>query len=199
MDNLAYIDDTVLKQKTELINGVIYLVSPRPSIDHLSVVGNIYRHFANYFSGKKCVAFPDGADVYLDEQNRFVPDGMIICNREIIKQNGIHGAPDLVVEVLSRITAQNDRTVKKYAYAKAGVKEYWLVDIKNKAVEVYLNRNAQFEMDKIYYYYTDEEIAANNAMADDDKNKLTIYTKIKVSVCDNLTINIKDIFENIFS
>ena len=52
MDNLAYIDDTVLKQKTELINGVIYLVSPRPSIDHLSVVGNIYRHFANYLSGK---------------------------------------------------------------------------------------------------------------------------------------------------
>ena len=88
MDNLAYIDDTVLKQKTELINGVIYLVSPCPSIDHLSVVGNIYRHFANYLSGKKCVAFPDGADVYLDEQNRFVPDGMIICNREIIKQNG---------------------------------------------------------------------------------------------------------------
>lgn len=57
MDNLAYIDDTVLKQKTELINGVIYLVSPRPSIDHLSVVGNIYRHFANYLSGKNASLF----------------------------------------------------------------------------------------------------------------------------------------------
>ena len=34
-------------------------------------------------------------------------------------------------------------------------------------------------------------------LANDDKNKLTIDTDIKVSVCDNLVIKVKDIFENI--
>lgn len=190
MDNLAYADDTVLKQRFELLNGKVVMMSPRPRIDHLCVVGNIYRQFANYLSGKQCIAYPDGADVFIDDKNRVIPDGMIICNRDIIKQNGIHGAPDLVVEVLSRSTAQNDRTIKKEIYAKAGVKEYWIVDIGNKAVEVYLNHDKNLRLQKIYYYLTDEELAD---MAEQELPP----SKIKVSVCDDLYVDVKDIFENL--
>ena len=34
MDNLAYIDDVPRKEKTELINGKIFLMSPRPRVTH---------------------------------------------------------------------------------------------------------------------------------------------------------------------
>lgn len=198
MDNLAYINDRNIKIKTELIDGKIFMMSPRPRVEHATVCTNIASEFRSYLKGKTCRAFCDGVDVFLDENNRFIPDTMIVCNPDIIKHDGIHGAPDLVVEVLSKTTAKNDRSKKKYTYAKYGVKEYWIVDIWSKSVEVYYNQNNWFVLDNIYYYLTDEEIAENNNMSDNDIDKIKEYTdSIKVSICDNLVVKLKDIFEYI--
>ena len=196
MDNLAYIDDRNIKIKTELIDGKIFMMSPRPRVEHATVCTNIASEFRSYLKGKTCRAFCDGVDVFLDENNRFVPDTMIVCNPDIIKHDGIHGAPDLVVEVLSKTTAKNDRSKKKYTYAKYGVKEYWIVDVWSKSVEVYYNQDSWFILDNIYYYLTDEEIAENYNMSDIDIDKIKEYTDfIKVSICDNLIVKLKDIFE----
>lgn len=196
MDNLAYINDRNIKIKTELIDGKIFMMSPRPRVEHATVCTNIASEFRSYLKGKTCRAFCDGVDVFLDENNRFIPDTMIVCNPDIIKHDGIHGAPDLVVEVLSKTTAKNDRSKKKYTYAKYGVKEYWIVDVWSKSVEVYYNQDNWFVLDNIYYYLTDEEIAENNNMSDNDIDKIKEYTDfIKVSICDNLIVKLKDIFE----
>lgn len=196
MDNLAYINDKNIKIKTELIDGKIFMMSPRPRVEHATVCTNIASEFRSYLKGKTCRAFCDGVDVFLDESNRFIPDTMIVCNPDIIKHDGIHGAPDLVVEVLSKTTAKNDRSKKKYTYAKYGVKEYWIVDVWSKSVEVYYNQDNWFVLDNIYYYLTDEEIAENNNMSDNDIDKIKECTdSIKVSICDNLIVKLKDIFE----
>lgn len=196
MDNLAYINDRNIKIKTELIDGKIFMMSPRPRVEHATVCTNIASEFRSYLKGKTCRAFCDGVDVFLDENNRFVPDTMIVCNPDIIKHDGIYGAPDLVVEVLSKTTAKNDRSKKKYTYAKYGVKEYWIVDVWSKSVEVYYNQDSWFVLDNIYYYLTDEEITENNNMLDSDIDKIKEYTDfIKVSICDNLIVKLKDIFE----
>lgn len=198
MDNLAYINDRNIKIKTELIDGKIFMMSPRPRVEHATICTNIASEFRSYLKGKTCRAFCDGVDVFLDENNRFIPDTMIVCNPDIIKHDGIYGAPDLVVEVLSKTTAKNDRSKKKYTYAKYGVKEYWIVDVWSKSVEVYYNQNNWFVLDNIYYYLTDEEIAENNNMSDNDIDKIKEYTdSIKVSICDNLIVKLKDIFEYI--
>lgn len=196
MDNFDYIDDRNMKIKTELIDGKIFTIAPRPKIKHVTICTNIVSEFRSYLKGKICRAFCDGVDVFLDENNRFVPDTMIVCNPDIIKHDGIYGAPDLVGEVLSKTTAKNDRSKKKYTYAKYGVKEYWIVDIWSKSVEVYYNQDSWFVLDNIYYYLTDEEIAENNNMSDSDIDKIKEYTDfIKVSICDNLIVKLKDIFE----
>lgn len=196
MDNLAYVNDRNIKIKTELIDGKIFMMSPRPRVEHATVCTNIASEFRSYLKGKTCRAFCDGVDVFLDESNRFIPDTMIVCNPDIIKHDGIYGAPDLVVEVLSKTTAKNDRSKKKYTYAKYGVKEYWIVDVWSKSVEVYYNQDNWFVLDNIYYYLTDEEIAENNNMSDNDIDKIKEYTdSIKVSICDNLIVKLKDIFE----
>lgn len=198
MDNLAYVNDRNIKIKTELIDGKIFMMSPRPRVEHATVCTNIASEFRSYLKGKTCRAFCDGVDVFLDENNRFIPDTMIVCNPDIIKHDGIHGAPDLVVEVLSKTTAKNDRSKKKYTYAKYGVKEYWIVDVWSKSVEVYYNQDNWFVLDNIYYYLTDKEIAENNNMSDNDIDKIKEYTdSIKVSICDNLIVKLKDIFEYI--
>lgn len=181
MDNLAYINDRNIKIKTELIDGKIFMMSPRPRVEHATVCTNIASEFRSYLKGKTCRAFCDGVDVFLDENNRFIPDTMIVCNPDIIKHDGIYGAPDLVVEVLSKTTAKNDRSKKKYTYAKYGVKEYWIVDTWSKSVEVYYNQDSWFILDNIYYYLTDEEIAENNNMSDNDIDKIKEY--IDYSLC----------------
>jgi len=69
-------------------------------------------------------------DVYLDKSNAFQPDIVYISNARahLIKEDGLHGAPDLVIEMLSPSRAKYDLTEKKEAYARFGVTEYWIVD-----------------------------------------------------------------------
>ena len=197
MDNLAYIDDEFNKEKTEMIDGKIYAMLPRPRITHTLVSGNIFGEFRQHLRGTKCTAFCDGVDVFLDDKNRFVPDAMIVCNPDIIKDNGIHGAPDLVVEVLSKTSVKRDRGRKREIYAKAGVKEYWIVDTWGKYIEVYHNQNGWLVLDSTYFYYTEEETTANDNLPDDDKNKVEIFDAIKLSICNNFEVELKYIFEKI--
>jgi Uma2 family endonuclease len=58
------------------------------------------------------------------------------ARRHIIHEEEIRGAPDLVVEILSPATAEKDRIFKSRLYAKYGVQEYWIVDPKEKTIEV---------------------------------------------------------------
>lgn len=55
------------------------------------------------------------------------------------------GVPDLVVEVLSPATRETDRGEKFFEYAKAGVREYWLVDPEKRSIEVYTLRGQVYE------------------------------------------------------
>ena len=93
----------------ELIDGKVILMSPRPVVKHNWVAENISYLFRSYLRGKKCVPLGDGYDLYLSEKDRFVPDFMVVCDRDKIKPKGVFGAPDLVVEVLSPSTAVRDR------------------------------------------------------------------------------------------
>ena len=52
MSNLAYTDD--YKERFELIDGKIIMMSPRPRIAHSIALGNIFREFSIYLKGKKC-------------------------------------------------------------------------------------------------------------------------------------------------
>ncbi len=55
-------------------------------------------------------------------------------------------APDLAVEVLSKSTAEKDRTVKFQDYAAHGVGEYWIIDAENETIEQYFLRGEEYEL-----------------------------------------------------
>ena len=57
--------------------------------------------------------------------------------RDIVAEAGIVGAPDLAVEILSPSTASRDRTIKLRLYERQGVREYWIVDADENAIDVW--------------------------------------------------------------
>ena len=165
---------------------------PPPEIRHINISGNIYVILKNYLRGKKCKAFPDGTELFLGDEFKFRPDVMVVCDRDKIQPDGIHGAPDIVVEVLSPSTQKRDRTIKKDAYEKYGVKEYWIVSGREQSVEVYLLRDGKFNLDNVYVAYPEWQW---KAMSEQEKSEAQLF--LKVSLYDDFSVDIRDIFEDI--
>lgn len=176
----------------ELIGGEVVFMSPRPSIAHYEIADNIHHLFRQYLKGKTCRSFGDGVDLYLSETNHLIPDGMIVCDRSKIKPNGVHGAPDLVVEVLSPGTVRYDRGEKLAAYEKAGVREYWIVSPAGRSVEQYLVKSGHFVIQEAYTLLPEDVM---ECMTQEERQRLV--TSFRCSLYDDLEISLYDIFENV--
>lgn len=186
--NLAYRE----VQRLELISGKVMAMSPAAT-NHNCIAGNLFYLFKHYLRGKKCVPFGDGEKVFLTESDHYVPDFMIVCDRENIKADGVHGAPDLVVEILSPGTAANDRGRKMLVYEQCGVPEYWIVSPKEKSIEVYLLQDGRYTLDNLYTFYSPDELEYLT-----DKEKAERITEFKCHLYDDLTIRLEDIFSDLF-
>ena len=155
------------------------------------IAANIYYAFRSYLKGKTCRAFNDGVDVYLTENDRVIPDAMIVCNKNNIKLDGIHGAPDLIVEVLSPGTAKNDKGYKKDLYEKSGVKEYWIIDPMLRSIEVYLLTDGKFALNEVYALYPE-------GLSVTDKEREETKKEIQVSLYNDFCISLEEIFRDLF-
>lgn len=191
--NLAYQDEFRQNIRQELIDGQVFMMSPRPAWNHNQVSFNIARLFANHLYGSKCVPIADGMDLFLTEKNHFVPDFMVVCDPDKIKADGVYGAPDLVVEVLSPSTAKNDRERKKAAYAQAGVKEYWIVSPNEKFVEVYRACQGEFSLHDLYTLRQDWELERMT-----EEERAEVVFQFQCSLFDDLTLSLEDIFYRTF-
>ena len=185
--NLAYKEEP----RTEIIGGkVVALASP--SIDHSRVTHNIDLIFGNFLRGKPCEYFPDGVTVELSEDERFIPDGMVVCDPDKVGKNVVHGAPDLVIEVLSPATARNDRGHKKDTYEKRGIREYWIVNPRELSVEQYVLTDGHFELRNVYHKYMAWELEYMKP-----EERTAIVTEFRCSLFDGLTIRVDDIFDRV--
>jgi Uma2 family endonuclease len=124
----------------QLVEGDLYLMSPAPTRFHQDIVLNlaeILRTFLRTHPIGKVYISP--IDVYLDEHNVVQPDVVFVSNerQEILTDDGMHGAPDLTIEVISPSNAQLDKTAKRRVYARHGVKELWLVDPTLRQIHLY--------------------------------------------------------------
>lgn len=130
-----------------MINNQIYM-SPAPAPVHQLILGEIHAQLHQFVkkhdSGKVLVA---PCDVYLNRKNAYQPDIIFISNDKLhnLKGNGFHGAPDLVIEILSPATWRFDKEDKKDEYERSGVREYWMVDPADKSTEGFFLINNEFQ------------------------------------------------------
>src|SRR6266545_6557423 len=124
-------------RRHEIIEGKLFAMSS-PGTDHQEVAGNLlavlYGHVKQHELGK---LLPGPIDVILEKVSVVVPD-IVFVSRErlgIVRDHGIEGAPDLIVEILSRETERKDRVEKVRLYARHGVRHYWLADPRYEILE----------------------------------------------------------------
>ncbi|MDR1559618.1 MAG: Uma2 family endonuclease [Clostridiales bacterium] len=186
MSEIKYVENRTY----EKIDGKIYLMA-RPSLNHVTISANIWKIFSRFLAGKVCKAYIE-PDVFLDDDNNFVPDVIIVCDKSKRKGKGIYGAPDLVAEVLSPSTAKIDLADKKAAYEKHGVKEYWIIDPVSKAISVYHLEAGLLNLNNVYFHKTEEE---KESLPDDDLKSLA--PEFNVSFFDDLAVKLEEIFEEL--
>lgn len=150
------VEKTILEEYNELPEGAKYqlikgkiIEMPSPTYYHQRILFQLALKIGNFLTANNIgiVCFAP-LDVHLDQENVFQPDMLFIANenRHIVKQT-IYGAPDLVVEILSPSTAYYDWEEKKEMYAQYGVKEYWIINPEKQYIEIYKNKNLEFEME----------------------------------------------------
>jgi Uma2 family endonuclease len=139
----------------ELLDGEIIMV-PAPSTYHQKISGQIY-FLIKLFVEKtgSGVIFYSPIDVVLDGEEGcdvVQPDIIFISKDrlDIIKEEEIRDAPDLVIEILSPATEKKDRFYKKSLYARHAVREYWIVDPDKKSIELYTLTEEGFKLHQEY-------------------------------------------------
>lgn len=108
-----------LDEMIELIKGKIQLMSPAPNLKHQSVETNLSRPLSHYFWRKKCKIFYAPFDVRLYDRKKSIlkneesftvvqPDLCVIFNPEFLDEQGCNGAPDWIIEILSKGNSKHD-------------------------------------------------------------------------------------------
>ncbi|EHQ27998.1 Uma2 family endonuclease [Mucilaginibacter paludis] len=123
--------------RCEVVFNVLSM-SPSPTSEHQLLLSDLHALLYNFLKTTKAgKVIPSPMDVYIPNSLSVVqPDLLIILNEHLkhIKSDGVYGAPDIVIEILSPNNRLHDTQKKKALYEQAGVREYFIVDPENKEV-----------------------------------------------------------------
>jgi Uma2 family endonuclease len=140
--------------RVELIMGKIFKMSPAPSSQHQHITIALSSNIFQYLKGKSCKVFAAPFDVTLPDNSGakttvVQPDITVVCDPSKITTLGCVGAPDLVVEVISKSSVKKDLHEKYSIYEQAGVKEYWVVQPQDRSLIIFtLTTAGQYQPSK---------------------------------------------------
>ncbi len=124
--------------KAELIDGEVVVASPA-GVQH----GRVQRFLLtvlNLFVQHHQLGEVFGEQIAMRlGQNVFIPDISFLTNahRDRLEPGYIRGPVDLAIELVSPDDPDRDRVRKRAAYAQAGVREYWLIDLQSRQIIPY--------------------------------------------------------------
>jgi Uma2 family endonuclease len=139
---LTYRDYALLPedgQRHEIVDGEHY-VTAAPFLSHQKLAFRLTLRVGGFVEANRLgLFFFAPADVLLSEHDIVQPDLFFISSERasIAAEKNVEGAPDLVIEILSRSTSRLDKGPKLQAYDRTGVREYWMVDPFRQGVHPY--------------------------------------------------------------
>lgn len=141
----------------ELFRGRLRRMSPAPKRLHQRIAGRIFSKIENYLERKRCDVYIAPFDVRLPKKGEaeiytvVQPDICIICDPAKLDEQGCIGAPDTVIEVLSKGNVDRDINEKFSLYEESGIPEYWIVWPGEKTITCYqLDEKGQYKLSGEY-------------------------------------------------
>jgi len=140
------------KERIEILQGKVFKMSPAPARLHQKVSSKLSRFFLNSFYKSKCEVYIAPFDVRLVDKRKnstkdediitvFQPDICVVCDPKKLDKKGCLGAPDFIIEILSPGNSKKEMKYKYELYEENGVKEYWIIDYREKVIWRYILKN----------------------------------------------------------
>jgi Uma2 family endonuclease len=123
----------------EVIDGVLYMTTA-PSFFHQWIVRQVVFALVDQIDNRNIgVTTFAPIGLLMPGCDPVQPDIVVVRREEIgmIYDRRINGVPALIVEVLSPSNAEKDTEIKRAAYARAGLPEYWIVRPVERDVIIY--------------------------------------------------------------
>ncbi|MDO9424399.1 MAG: Uma2 family endonuclease [Methylobacter sp.] len=159
-----------LTDAVELIKGRIQLMSPAPNVKHQRLSIYLGSHLFFYFENKPCQVFSALFDVRLYDRTKSLlankdittvvqPDICIIRDKEKLDEQGCNGAPDWIIEILSKGNSKKEVKIKHALYAESGVTEYWLIYPYEEVIHQFV-LNDETRQYQLHNSYAGDDVAA---------------------------------------
>lgn len=135
-------------QRHEILDGEHY-VTPAPFLKHQRISIRLSSRLFGFVDGHglgEVLAAP--ADVVLSPNDVVQPDILFISRERarIAGEKNVQGAPDLVIEILSKSTRDRDEGPKLERYEILGVTEYWTVDPETRTARIYRRQGEELAL-----------------------------------------------------
>ena len=131
-------------KRTEFLEGEI-IEMPTMKSPHATALELVYDVMRDVFSRDFAVRSQSPIDLH--EEFEVVPDVFAIKGNARDFRSSHPKTADLIIEI-SDTTLSYDRNRKASLYAKFGIQDYWILNLKNRTLEVYRRPS---EDDNIYY------------------------------------------------
>jgi Uma2 family endonuclease len=136
----------------EVIEGELF-VSEWPGFAHQVTLTNLAGLVGGFLIANRIGTGVLNPPLVLSNCSGVIPDFVFFSNEQrdtIVKDDRLTGPPAIVGEILSPGSSniRRDRVVKPQLYGKHGVPEYWIVDLQNRAIERYINRDSSLMLEE---------------------------------------------------
>ncbi|HMF31377.1 MAG TPA: Uma2 family endonuclease [Candidatus Lokiarchaeia archaeon] len=138
----AFCDEDI---KCELLDRVLVIQSPA-NPEHEDIFGFLFTLLRLYLKNTgKGKVFGSRLAVHLSKEWNPEPDILVIApsKYENLTEGRLEGPPDLVIEILSKSTRDNDEGKKLQAYLHFGVQEIWIVNPMEKTITIHTHEGTQ--------------------------------------------------------
>jgi Uma2 family endonuclease len=126
-------------QRHEILDGEHY-VTPSPFLPHQRISMRLTLRLGPFIVENRLgEIFAAPADVILSRHDVIQPDLFFISKERarIATEKNVQGAPDLVIEILSKSTRGRDEGIKLDLYDRSGTLECWMIDPDHRATRIY--------------------------------------------------------------
>ena len=124
-------------RRYEIIEGELYEM-PSPTSAHARTIINLIALLLPIVARLRAHLFTAPLDVFMPGADPVQPDLVVVLPdgaAEVVVR-GVEGPPDLAIEVVGSSNRGRDLLLKRALYARAGVREYWLVDPQARSIEI---------------------------------------------------------------